>query len=453
MPSTAANSSVTHSTPAASSPSTERRSSAKWKSTKVETLNSSIAGTASPVRSSTRRSLRTSAPTARLTAVPLPIAPRLTSARRRGLSAGAGRRAARARGRPRRAPARRRGRSARAWRRSRARSAARPAPAAPGSRLASGSSSSSSSGSCSSARQIATRCAIPRDSERTGSSARRAIPTASSSSSARRRHVVQPRVEAQVLARGQVAVEQRLVGEQPDPPAHRPALARQRAPEHARLAGVRAQQRGEHPQQRRLAGAVGAEHRQRGARAAASSVTPASATRSPYARARSRSATAGAPSAVVGHGATSRRAASAPRARASARARRTSWSIAFGEPGKLTISVRPAMPETPRVRIPIGVCRAPSARIASAKPGASRSITARVASGVTSSGVSPVPPVVKIRSQPLVDVVVQPVLDQREVVGHDLHRDHLAAGLLGRRGQPRPGEVLRLPARDRRRDR
>ena len=61
MPSTAANSSVTHSTPAASSPSTERRSSAKWKSTKVLTLNSSIAGTASPVRSSTRRSLRTRA--------------------------------------------------------------------------------------------------------------------------------------------------------------------------------------------------------------------------------------------------------------------------------------------------------------------------------------------------------------------------------------------------------
>ena len=77
-----------------------------------------------------------------------------------------------------------------------------------------------------------------------------------------------------------------------------------------------------------------------------------------------------------------------------------SWSIAFGEPGKLTISVRPAIPETPRVSIPIGVCRAPSARIASANPGASRSITARVASGVMSSGVSPVPPVVKIRSQP-----------------------------------------------------
>jgi molybdopterin synthase catalytic subunit len=38
-------------------------------------------------------------------------------------------------------------------------------------------------------------------------------------------------------------------------------------------------------------------------------------------------------------------------------------------------------------------------RIASANPGASRSITSRVASGVTSSGENPVPPVVRMRSQ------------------------------------------------------
>ncbi len=61
----------------------------------------------------------------------------------------------------------------------------------------------------------------------------------------------------------------------------------------------------------------------------------------------------------------------------------------------MTISVRAAMPATPRESIPIGVWRSDSARIASAMPGASRSITARVASGVTSSGVKPVPPVVK----------------------------------------------------------
>ena len=46
------------------------------------------------------------------------------------------------------------------------------------------------------------------------------------------------------------------------------------------------------------------------------------------------------------------------------------------------------------------MCRVLSARSASAKPGASRSSTARVASGVMSSGVIPVPPVVKISSQP-----------------------------------------------------
>ena len=40
--------------------------------------------------------------------------------------------------------------------------------------------------------------------------------------------VVQARVEAQVLARAEVAVEQRVVPEQPDAPAHRPALARER---------------------------------------------------------------------------------------------------------------------------------------------------------------------------------------------------------------------------------
>ena len=58
MPRIAANSSVTHSTPAASSPSRRSRSSPKWKITKVVTANSAIAGTDSLVRSSTSRSLR-----------------------------------------------------------------------------------------------------------------------------------------------------------------------------------------------------------------------------------------------------------------------------------------------------------------------------------------------------------------------------------------------------------
>ena len=78
----------------------------------------------------------------------------------------------------------------------------------------------------------------------------------------------------------------------------------------------------------------------------------------------------------------------------------------FGEPGKLTISVMPAMPEIPRERIPCGVTWTAAQRIASAKPGASRESTARVASGVMSSGVSPVPPVVKIEVAAVVDEVV-----------------------------------------------
>ena len=74
---------------------------------------------------------------------------------------------------------------------------------------------------------------------------------------------VQARVEAQVLAPRQLAVQQRLMAEEADPAAHRVAVVGQRAAEHANLAGVRAQQRGEHPQQRRLAGAVGPEHDER----------------------------------------------------------------------------------------------------------------------------------------------------------------------------------------------
>ena len=58
------------------------------------------------------------------------------------------------------------------------------------------------------------------------------------------------------------------------------------------------------------------------------------------------------------------------------------------------------MPETPRASIPIGVCSRLRARIASAMPGASRVMTARVTSGVMSSGVSPVPPVVKMNETP-----------------------------------------------------
>ena len=80
---------------------------------------------------------------------------------------------------------------------------------------------------------------------------------------------VQAGVEGEVLAAAEVAVEERLVAEVADPAAQLPGLARQLAAEHPRLAAARAQQGGEDAQQRRLAGAVGAEDDQRlaGARA------------------------------------------------------------------------------------------------------------------------------------------------------------------------------------------
>jgi hypothetical protein len=69
------------------------------------------------------------------------------------------------------------------------------------------------------------------------------------------------------------------------------------------------------------------------------------------------------------------------------------------DPGRLTTSVRPATPATPRDRIAAGTpAAAPAARSASAMPGISRSTTRRVISGVRSSGVSPVPPVVTTTS-------------------------------------------------------
>ena len=72
----------------------------------------------------------------------------------------------------------------------------------------------------------------------------------------------------------------------------------------------------------------------------------------------------------------------------------------LGLPGRFTITVPPRDPATARDRAAIGVCRVPSRRISSPNPGASRSRTARVASGVTSRGPKPVPPVVTTRANP-----------------------------------------------------
>src|SRR5438477_2448715 len=68
----------------------------------------------------------------------------------------------------------------------------------------------------------------------------------------------------------------------------------------------------------------------------------------------------------------------------------------FGEPGRFTIRTVPRVPASERESTASGVATRPRVRINSPKPGISRSNTARVASGVTSRGATPVPPVVKI---------------------------------------------------------
>lgn len=71
-----------------------------------------------------------------------------------------------------------------------------------------------------------------------------------------------------------------------------------------------------------------------------------------------------------------------------------------GDPGRFTISVVPATPASPRESAAVGTFSRPYARIASGMPGISRSRTRRVASGVSSVGEMPVPPVVTITSYP-----------------------------------------------------
>ena len=105
------------------------------------------------------------------------------------------------------------------------------------------------------------------------------------------------------------------------------------------------------------------------------------------------------------------RAASLPRGRSGApRSRPPSSSIACGSTGEDRLERLPhalrrprqvhdqrrrrSCRRSPRDSAAIGVCASPAARISSASPGASRSSTALVASGVTSRGPNPVPPVV-----------------------------------------------------------
>src|SRR5437868_5406516 len=73
--------------------------------------------------------------------------------------------------------------------------------------------------------------------------------------------------------------------------------------------------------------------------------------------------------------------------------------IDFGWPGRLMISAPLRITPTWRERIAVGTNFRLIWRICSPKPGITLSATARVASGVTSRGAGPVPPVVSTRSQ------------------------------------------------------
>jgi hypothetical protein len=75
----------------------------------------------------------------------------------------------------------------------------------------------------------------------------------------------------------------------------------------------------------------------------------------------------------------------------------------FGRPGRLTTSVRPQMPAVCRERIAVGTFSSDTFRISSPNPGSSFAHTRSVASGVTSRGAGPVPPVVITRQQPAAD--------------------------------------------------
>src|SRR5262249_35642743 len=64
--------------------------------------------------------------------------------------------------------------------------------------------------------------------------------------------------------------------------------------------------------------------------------------------------------------------------------------IALGLPGRLTISERPRIPPTCRLRIAVGTTCSDTERISSPKPGKILSHTTSVASGVTSRSAGPV---------------------------------------------------------------
>ena len=74
--------------------------------------------------------------------------------------------------------------------------------------------------------------------------------------------------------------------------------------------------------------------------------------------------------------------------------------IERGDPGKLRIKVEPRIPAVCLESTAVGTCFSEIARICSPKPGSILSQTASVASGVTSLGAGPVPPVVMMTEHP-----------------------------------------------------
>ena len=75
-------------------------------------------------------------------------------------------------------------------------------------------------------------------------------------------------------------------------------------------------------------------------------------------------------------------------------------AIALGWPGRLMIRLRPRITATWRERMAVGTKCWLMRRICSPKPGITLSATASVASGVTSRGAGPVPPVVRMSEHP-----------------------------------------------------
>ncbi len=73
--------------------------------------------------------------------------------------------------------------------------------------------------------------------------------------------------------------------------------------------------------------------------------------------------------------------------------------MALGLPGRLRISDRPRMAAVCLERIAVGTFWREVDRISSPKPGSNFSAAASVASGVTSRGAGPVPPVVMTSEQ------------------------------------------------------